>query len=215
MTCLPLKTKTVIRLMIVDDHPAFRDGLATMLDRKPGFAVVAEAGDGLAAVELFRRFRPDVVLMDLRLPGMSGVEAIINIRKEFPAARVIVLTTYDADEDVYRAIQSGAQSYLLKEVTVEEILRTIRAVHAGEPCMPQSVTSLLNERQKRGDLEPAEMKVLDLLARGRSNKEIADMLQVTEAVVKNRLKNLFVKLGARDRTEAVVNALRQGIVHLE
>lgn len=211
----PIKTKPEIRLMVVDDHAAFRRGLTSLIQTEPGLSVVGETGDGRAALELYRKVKPDVVLMDLRLPGFSGVEAIMAIRKDFPAARVIVVTTYDADEDIYRAMQSGAQSYLLKDMSDKEILDTIRAVHAGKTRLPQNVANLLAERLKREDLTPREMEVLALLVKGRSNKEIGDQLGLSEAAVKFRLKGLFVKLGVQDRTEAVVSALRHGIFHLE
>ena len=207
--------KPAIRLMIVDDHPSFRKGLKALLQSEPGMRVVAEGGDGRTALELYRRVRPDLVLMDLRMPDFSGVQAIMVIRKKFPDARIVVMTTYETDEDVFRAIQSGAQSYLLKDMADDEILNTIRAVYAGESQLPKRVAALLSERLKREDLNPKEMEVLELLVKGRSNKEIADMLAITEAGVKFRLKGLFVKLGAQDRTEAVVSALRHGIVHLE
>jgi two-component system NarL family response regulator len=201
--------------MVVDDHPSFRKGLTALIQSEPGMKMVAETGDGREAVALYAQVKPDIVLMDLRLPGFSGVEAIMAIRRDFPEARIIVVTTYDEDEDVYRAMQSGAQSYLLKDMADNEILGAIRAVHAGERRLPENVASLLAERLKREDLSPREMEVIELLVRGRSNKEIADVLDLTEAAVKFRLKGLFVKLGVRDRTEAVVSALRHGIVHLD
>jgi DNA-binding NarL/FixJ family response regulator len=210
-----MKPKTEIKLMVVDDHSAFRRGLISLIESEPGMAVVAQSGDGSEAVELYRRIQPDVVLMDLRLPGLSGVEAIMAIRKEFPNARFIVVTTYDTDEDIYRAMQAGAQSYLLKDMSDEEVLSTIRAVHAGDARLPNNVAGLLAERMKRGELTRREMEVLELLVKGRSNKEIGDLLGLTEAAVKFRLKGLFVKLGVKDRTEAVVSALRHGIFHLE
>jgi two-component system NarL family response regulator len=210
-----MKAKPPIRLMVVDDHPSFRKGLIALIHSEPGLTVVAETGDGREAVTLYAQVQPDIVLMDLRLPGFSGVEAIMAIRKDFPNGRFIVVTTYDTDEDVYRAMQSGAQSYLLKDMADDEILGTIRAVHAGEHRLPANVANLLQERLKREDLSPREMEVLELLVRGRSNKEIADVLGLTEAAVKFRLKGLFLKLGVRDRTEAVVSALRHGIVHLD
>jgi DNA-binding NarL/FixJ family response regulator len=210
-----MKSKAPIHLMVVDDHSAFRRGLISLIESEPGMAVVAQSGDGSEAVELYRRVRPDVVLMDLRLPGLSGVEAIMAIRKEFPTARFIVITTYDADEDIYRAIQAGAHSYLLKDMSDEEVLSTIRAVHAGDARLPKNVAGLLAERMKREELTRREMEVLELLVKGRSNKEIGDVLGLTEAAVKFRLKGLFVKLGVKDRTEAVVSALRHGIFHLE
>lgn len=210
-----MKTKASIRVMVVDDHPAFRKGLTALIESEPGIAVVAQAGDGREAIERFRQTRPDVVLMDLRLPVLSGVEAIMAIRKEFPESRFIVVTTYDTDEDIYRAVQAGAQSYLLKDMTDEEILGTIRAVHTGQPCMPPGLASRLAERLRREDLTPRETEVLELLVKGRSNKEIAQTLFLTEDAIKFRVKGLFTKLGVQDRTEAVIAALRLGIVHLE
>ena len=210
-----MKTETKIQLMVVDDHSAFRRGLISLIESEPGMSVIAQTGDGRESVELYRRARPDVVLMDLRLPGLSGVEAIMAIRKEFANARFIVITTYDADEDIYRAMQAGAQSYLLKDMSDEEVLSTIRAVYAGDARLPNNVAGLLAERMKREELTRREMEVLELLVKGRSNKEIGDLLGLTEAAVKFRLKGLFVKLGVKDRTEAVVSALRHGIFHLE
>jgi two-component system NarL family response regulator len=210
-----MKKKNPIRLVVVDDHPAFRMGLTALIDGEPDMLVVAESGDGRAAVEIFRREKPDIVLMDLRLPGFSGVEAIIALRKEFPACRVIVVTTYDADEDVYRAIQSGAKSYLLKDMSKEEMVQTIRAVHAGHEPLPAVVASRLANRSQREELNRREMEALQLLVRGRSNKEIASALFISEDTVKSHLKNLFHKLGVQDRTEAAITAIRLGIVQLE
>ncbi|MGD0260089.1 MAG: response regulator transcription factor [Verrucomicrobiota bacterium] len=210
-----MKKRHPIRLMLVDDHPAFRRGMAALLNSEPDLEVVAESGDGREAVEMFRQKKPDVVLMDLRLPGMGGVEVIIALRKEFPQARVIVLTTFDLDEDIYRAIQSGAKSYLLKDTPEDELSATIRAVHAGEEKLPPKLADRLAARQQRAELSERERQVLLLLVRGRSNKEIASALFVTEDTVKAHLKTLFVKLRVRDRTEAAITAIRQGIVHLE
>jgi len=204
-----------IGVMLVDDHPAFRKGIAALLESEPDLKVVAETGDGREALDLFRRARPDVVLMDLRLPGMGGVEATMSIRKEFPDARIIVLTTFDADEDIYRAIQSGAKSYILKDTPDDELAATIRAVHAGEQKLPTRVAQRLAERQQRADLSPREMDVLQLLTKGRSNKEISSALFVSEDTVKAHLKTLFAKLNVRDRTEAAISAIQHGIVHLE
>jgi two-component system NarL family response regulator len=209
-----VKKKRKIRLMIVDDHPAFRTGLSALIESEPDLSVVAKTGDGRSALELYRRERPDVVLMDLRLPEFSGVEAIMGIRKEFPDCRVIVLTTYDSDEDIYRAIQSGAKSYLLKDMSKDQIVETIRAVDDGEQPLPPGVASRLAERQKREELSQKEMEVLQLLVKARSNKEIASELFISEDTVKFHLKGLFTKLGVRDRTEAAISAVRLGIVQL-
>ena len=210
-----MKTKHPIRLMVVDDHAAFRRGIIALVESEPGMVVVAQTGDGHEAVALYRTILPDVVMMDLRLPGFSGVEAILAIRNEFPDGRFIVLTTYDTDEDIFRALQSGARTFLLKDMDDGIILGAIRAVVAGQDCLPVQVAKRLSERLALKDLSQLEMEVLNYLVRGYSNKEIADALHLTEAGVKFRLKGLFVKLHVQDRTEAVVCALRRGIVHLE
>ena len=201
--------------MIVDDHPAFRAGLTALIQNQPDMKVVAEAGSGQDALALYRRDKPDVVLMDLRLPGVSGVEAIIGIRAEFPDARVIVVTTYDRDEDIYRAIQSGAQSYLLKDMSKEEIIGTIRAVHSGEHRLAPTLAGRLAQRSQREELSHREMEVLQLLVKCRSNKEIASALEISEDTVKTHVRRLFSKLDVQDRTEAAISAIRQGIVNLE
>lgn len=201
--------------MLVDDHPAFRKGMAALLESETDLRVVAEAGNGQDAVTLYHQHRPDVVLMDLRLPGMSGVEATIAIRKNFPGAHIIVLTTFDADEDIYRAIQSGAQSYLLKDTPDDEMAATIRAVHAGESRLSPKLAARLTARQQRPELSAREMDVLQLLVKGRSNKEIGATLFICEDTVKAHFRTLFVKLGVQDRTEAAISAIRRGIVHLD
>jgi two-component system NarL family response regulator len=210
-----MKKKNPIRVMLVDDHPAFRKGLAALVESEPDLEVVTQCGDGRQALELFRQARPDVVLMDLRLPGLGGVEAIIAIRKEFPEACVIVLTTFDTDEDIFRAIQSGAKSFLLKDTPEDELAETIRAAHAGEQKLSPKVAGRLAARQQRAELSEREMEVLQLLVKGRSNKEIAAVLFIAEDTVKAHLKTLFVKLRVQDRTQAAINAVRHGIVHLE
>jgi DNA-binding NarL/FixJ family response regulator len=210
-----LKKENSIRVMLVDDHLAFRKGMAALIESEPDLRVIAEAGDGAKALEIYRQHQPDVVLMDLRLPGMGGVEAIIAIRKEFPDARVIVLTTFDMDEDIFRAMQSGAKSYLLKDTPEDELSETIRAVHAGKQVLPRGVAERLAERQKRADLSEREVEALQLLIKGRSNKEIGAALFISEDTVKAHLKTLFSKLQVKDRTEAAISAIKHGIVHLE
>jgi DNA-binding NarL/FixJ family response regulator len=201
--------------MVVDDHPAFRMGLIALIESQSDMAVVAECGNGCEAVEMFRQVRPDVTLMDLRLPGQSGVEAILTIRKEFPQGCIIVITTFDCDEDIYRACESGAKAYLFKDASKDEIINAIRTVHAGKHWLPTKVASRLDERLKRSKLSAREMDVLMGLAKGRSNKEIAASLFLSEDTVKTHLKTLFIKLRVQDRTGAVITAIRQGIVHLE
>lgn len=215
MTLKTLKKQDKIRVMLVDDHPAFRTGMAALIEHEPDLKVVAEAGDGQEAIRVYREKKPDVVLMDLRLPGMGGAEATLSIRKEFPDARVIVLTTFDTDEDIYRAIQSGAKSYLLKDTPNVELAKTIRAVFAGQQILPPKVANRLANRLQRADLSAIEMEVLQLLMKGRSNKEMSQSLSITEDTVKARLKTLFTKLKVHDRTEAAISAIRHGIVHLE
>ena len=191
-----------------------RMGLVALIKSQPGMDVIAEAADGEEAIEVYEDVRPDVVMMDLRMPGMGGVEAILAIRKKDPEARVIVLSTYDADEDIYRAIQSGAKSYLLKDMSTEEIASTIRGVNAGDTLLPRQVAERLNRCAQREPLTEREREVLQALIKGRSNKEIASGLFISEDTVKSHLKTLFAKLRVRDRTEAAVEAIRHGIVHL-
>jgi two-component system NarL family response regulator len=212
---MSVKKTNPVRVMLVDDHPAFRKGMAALVNSEADLLVVAETGDGRSAIELFRHAAPDIVLMDLRLPGIGGVEAIIAIRKEFPSAKVIVLTTYDTDEDIYRAIQSGAKSFLLKDTPEDVLAETIRAVHAGQERLPPKLARRLEARQQRAELSKREMDVLRLLVKGRSNKEIASDLAVSEDTVKAHLKTLFVKLDVQDRTQAAISAVRHGIVQLE
>ena len=209
------KVKSPIRVMVVDDHPTFRMGLVALVESQSDISVVAEAGDGFTAMNLFRQKKPDVVLMDLRMPGQGGVETILALLQEFPGARIIVVTTYDLDEDIFRAIQAGAKSYLLKDMPREQILQTIRDVHHNQTKLPPGVLSRLEERSRRQELTVREMEILQLIVKGRSNKEISSVLFIAEDTVKYHLKTLFAKLGVQDRTEAAISAIRHGIVHLE
>ncbi len=210
-----MKAKDQIKLLVADDHPTFRMGLVALVESQPDITVVAEAGDGLSAIELFRQKKPDVVLMDLRMPGLGGVETILRLLQEFPAAKIIVVTTYDLDEDIYRAIQAGAKSYLLKDMPRDQLIATIREVYLSRHKLPPGVLSRLDERARREDLSEREMQVLQLIVKGRSNKEISSALFISEDTVKFHLKALFTKLAVQDRTEAAINAIRHGIVHLE
>jgi len=208
-----LSPSNLIRVMVVDDHAIMRAGLVSMIDREPGMTVVAEAGDGIQAVEGFHRHKPDITLMDLRMPLMDGVEAIESIRKEFHKSRFIVLTTYDGDEDIYRALEVGAQAYLLKGMARSDLFAAIRAVHSGLRYIPSVVAKSITSRI-RSDLTKRELDVLKLLAAGRSNKEIAASLKTTEGTVKSYVIRILDKLEVGDRTEAVTTAIKRGIIHL-
>lgn len=209
------KSDASIKVVIVDDHPTFRMGLAALIDSQPGMSVVAQFSSGEEALAAYQPGAASVVLMDLRLGGMGGVETIMGLLARDADAKVIVLTTYDADEDVFRAMQTGARSYLLKDMSTEEIAGTIRAVHQGRTEVPPRIAERLAARAQRQALSPREQEVLQLLVRGRSNKEIGAQLFISEETVKSHLKTLFAKLKVRDRTDAAISAVRHGIVHLE
>ena len=208
-------TTETIRVLVVEDHNVVRQGLVALLNVVDGLTVVGEAADGLEAIDQFRKHQPDITLMDLRLPRLSGVEAIQRIRLEAPQARVIVLTTYDGDEDIYRALKAGARAYLLKGMTGEELVTTIRAVHAGKSHIPAAIAEKLAARMGTEDLTPREFDVLEQIVRGKSNKEIASELNVSEATVKTHINSLLGKLNVTDRTQAATAALQRGIVPLE
>ena len=203
-----------IKLLVADDHNIVRSGLTALINSESDMTVVAEATTGQQAVDLFKQHRPAVTLMDLRMPVLGGVDAIIAIRKEFPAARIIVLTTYDGDEDIYRALQAGASGYLLKGMLAEELLEAIRAVHAGLRRIPAAVAERLAVRMGGPGLTSRELDVLALIVKGNSNKEIAATLSISEATVKTHINNILSKLGASDRTQAATMALQRGIIHL-
>lgn len=205
----------LIQIMVVDDHHIVRQGLVALIGTLPDMKVVAEAADGVQAVESYRKHRPDITLMDLRLPTKNGVDAIIEIRREFPGARIIVLTTFDGDEDIYRALQAGAKGYLLKGMNADELTEAIRIVHAGKSRIPAVVAERLAERMGGPSLTARELDVLKLIVGGRSNKEIAGDLFISEATVKTHINSILSKLGVSDRTQAATTALQRGIVHLD
>lgn len=208
-------TSTPIRILVVEDHQIVRQGLVALLSVVEGVQVVAEAADGLEAVKQFEASHPDVTLVDLRLPKMSGVEVIQRVRADHPYARFIVLTTYDGDEDIYRALQAGARAYLLKGMTVDVLISTIHSVHAGRSIIPPAIAQKLAERMATEQLTQREQDVLEQIVRGKSNKEIGQFLDISEATVKTHINNLLGKLGVEDRTQAATAAIQRGLVQLE
>jgi DNA-binding NarL/FixJ family response regulator len=205
---------TKIRILIADDHFIVRSGLVALLSTEPDLEVVGQAENGQRALELFEKLKPDLFLADLRMPGMSGDEAISRIRQLSPNAKVIVLTAYSGDEDIHKALNSGAQGYLLKSSTGEGLIPAIRAVLAGNTWVPQDVATRLAMRNAFDELTPREVSVLEQLAKGMANKQIADVLGISEHTVKDHLKNILLKLHVSDRTEAVTAALQRGILRL-
>lgn len=203
-----------IRVLAVDDHPIFRQGIVSLLADHPDMLLVAEASSGLEAIRQFRTHNPDITLMDLQMPEMNGLDAIIAIRGEFPAARMIVLTTYSGDVQVLRALKAGAHAYLLKNTLHKDLVDTIRAVHAGKKMLSPEASFELAEHATDDALTPGEVEVLRLIAAGNANKQIADLLSVTEETVKGRVKNILSKLNANDRTHAATIGIKRGIIEL-
>jgi DNA-binding NarL/FixJ family response regulator len=201
-----------IRILAVDDHPLFRNGIAALLATQPDMSLVAEASNGREAIQQFRAHRPDVTLMDLQMPEMNGLDALLAIRGEFPEARIIMLTTYSGDVQVMRSMRVGARAYLLKNLLDKELLGTIRAVHAGKKVLSAEASFELAEHATDDALTPGEIDVLQLIAAGNANKQIAAHLSITEETVKGRVKNILSKLGANDRTHAAMIGVRRGII---
>jgi two-component system NarL family response regulator len=203
-----------IRVLIADDHVTVLEGLAAIIDRQPDMAVAAQAENGLAAVNLWRAHHPDVGLLDLRMPQMDGASAIEEIRRQDPSARIVVLTTYDTDNEISRAVKAGARGYMLKDARREDILDCIRRVHRGETCIPAPLVAKLAATVSSESLTSREVKVLELLARGLSNKEIGSQLFISETTVKSHLRSVFAKLNVLSRTEAISVGSRRGIIHI-
>ena len=213
-TANPERPGTPIRVLCVDDHPLVRKGIASILANEADMQLVGEAGNGREAVEMFRKLQPDVILMDLRMPEMTGIEAARIIRQEDPEARIMALTSYDGDQDIYRALEAGVRGYLLKEMVHTDVLRAIRTVYSGKRLMPQEVAERLSEYFPQVALTPREVEVLGLVAKGLANKEIAGKLGTASGTVKMHIQNILAKLGASDRTHAVTIAIERGILHL-
>ena len=208
------KESSPIRILVVDDHPIVRRGIAALIATESDMSLVGEAATGREALQQFRAHRPDITLMDLMMPEMSGVDAIIAIRAEYPEARIIVLTTYVGDVQVLRALKAGARSYLLKNSLYKELLETIRAVHTGKKSLSPEASFQLAEHATDEALTPAEIRVLRLVAEGDANKEIAVKLSLSEGTIKGQLRNIMSKLGAKDRTHAAMIALKRGIIEI-
>ena len=207
-----MSQSNAIRVLVVDDHPVVRQGLVGMLEEVPDILVVGQAGNGQEALAVFRQEQPDATLMDLRMPHMDGVAAITAICTEFPAARIIVLTTYEGDEDIYQGLRAGAKGYLLKDAEPEELLAAIRAVHKGQKHIPPQVGAKLLERMTSPELSDRELEVLQLITTGKSTQVISKALHITERTVNFHINHILSKLGVEDRTQAVIVALRRGIV---
>lgn len=203
-----------IRVLVADDHPVVRQGLALVIGRQPGMVVVAKARNGRELIDQYRMHRPDVALVDLRMPEVDGVEAIAMIRAEFPDARLIVLTTFDDEEDIYRGLRAGAMAYLLKDAPVDELIAAIRAVNVGQKRIPPDVAAKLAERMNSPELTAREREVLDLIAEGLTNKQIGARLSISEGTVRAHVNNILAKLNVQDRTQAVTTAIKRGIVRL-
>lgn len=203
-----------IRILIADDHDVVREGLAAIINRQPDMVVVAAASNGREAIELFQAHGPEIILLDLRMPVLDGLGALNAIREADPAARIIMLTTFDDDEDIYRCLRAGAKGYLLKESAREDLYACIRSVHAGKTCVSAVIASKLAERMSSSELTPRELEVLRLMADGRTNREIATILSVTEGTVKVHVNSVLTKMNVDSRTEAATTAVKRGLIRL-
>jgi len=209
-----MSNSETIRVLSVDDHPLLREGIATIINSQADMLMVSQASSGTEAIQQFREHRPDVTLMDLRLPDLSGIDAMIAIRTEFPEARIVMLTTFEGDVEIQRALQAGARGYLLKNMPPNEILDVIRHVHAGRKRVPPEVAAQLAEHMSDEDLTAREIEVLRKISGGNRNRDIADQLYISEETVKVHVKHIMDKLGAKDRTQAITIAVRRGIIEL-
>ena len=210
-----MKQDQIIRVLIVDDHPVVREGLAAIVENREDMTVIGQAKDGLEAIDYYRCQHPDVTLMDLSMPRMDGITAIASIREEFPSARILVLSTYDGDENIYQGLRAGAGGYLLKDAPREDLLEAICTVNAGHKCIPPEVAAKLAERLSSPELTPRELDVLRLMAQGKSNLQIGNALYIAEGTVKAHVNSILSKLHVSDRTQAITTALRRGLVTLD
>ncbi|MEL6471844.1 MAG: response regulator transcription factor [Cyanobacteria bacterium J06623_4] len=204
-----------ISILVAEDHGIVRQGIVSILQLQDDFTVVAEAKDGLEAVDLYTNLQPDITLMDLRMPNMEGVDAIAHIRKSSPQAKIIILTTYDTDEDIYRGLQAGARGYILKDADFEDLVDAVRTVNQGKRYLPPNVALKLAERMDTEELTERERDVLNMMARGTSTAALAAALQLSEGTIKFHINHIFQKLGVNDRTQAIIIALRRGLIRLE
>jgi DNA-binding NarL/FixJ family response regulator len=209
-----MSDESQIRVLSVDDHPSLREGIAIIIENEPDMVLVSQASTGAEAIEHFRAEKPDVTLMDLRLPDLSGIDALIAIRQEFPDARIVILTTFEGDVEIQRALQAGARGYVLKTMTPRELVQVIRQVHSGKKAIPPAIADHLAEHMADEGLTRREVEVLKRIAEGNRNRDIADQLAISEETVKVHVKHIMEKLGAKDRTEAITISVRRGIIQL-